>query len=84
MVIDMGKHPAMPAVQRKLIAARIKADCERRPGVMKGCGIVVTSAFERGVVTAINWIAQPPCPFKTFATGGEALQWLTKMLKEGR
>lgn len=84
LLIDMGKHPPLSPLQRKLIAARIKDDTRRAPGVMRGCGLVVASAFERGVVTAINWVAQPLSPFRAFATRAEALDWLRELVAARR
>jgi hypothetical protein len=84
MMIDMGSHPPLGAVQRKAVADRMMADNERFPGVMLGCALVVRSTRSRGSVTAINWIARIPYQFAAFEDADEAKRWLLGLLEEHR
>jgi hypothetical protein len=80
MLINMGQHPPLPATQRKAVSDAMKADNKRYPGVQMGLAIVVRSAFERGIITAISWVASPPYPFAAFGKELEAAEWLIEKL----
>jgi hypothetical protein len=75
-----GDHPPLSAVQRKAVAQAMKAHNSLHPGVMVGCAIINRSAFIRGVITAVTWLARPPYPFAVFEDASKAKDWLTQLL----
>jgi hypothetical protein len=84
-LIVMGDHPPLPPVQRRAAAAAMKADNERYPGLLRAKAIVVRSTLERGVVTAVSWLAKPDYPFAAFETESAARNWLrAHMSRDGR
>jgi hypothetical protein len=80
MLIIMGDHPPLPAVQRRAIAAAIKEHEAHYPGLNRGQAIVVRTNFERGIITAINWIAAPVHPMAAFTSVDAAKGWLARRL----
>jgi hypothetical protein len=76
VLIIMGAHPPLPPVQRRAAAAAMKADNECYPGLLRAKAIVVRSTLERGVVTAVSWMAKPDYPFAAFETDSDAKDWL--------
>jgi hypothetical protein len=78
-------HDARKAVrpspkQRALAAERQKQDTEMTRRYLRGMALVVSNPIVAGVVTAINWIAPPPYPQKTFSKIAEAEEWVTRLL----
>jgi hypothetical protein len=84
VLIIMGDHPPLSPTQRKAAADAMKADWERHPGLLRAKAIVIRSAVERGVVTAVNWLAKPPYPFASFETESIARTWLLAQLGRKR
>ena len=79
-------HDARRAVrptpkQRAFAAAQQKKDAERTRRLVAGVALAVSSPLTAGVVTAINWIAPPPYPLKTFSTMAAAEAWATERLE---
>ena len=78
-------HDARRAVrptpkQRAFAAARQKHDAEGTRRLLAGVALAVSSPLTAGVVTAINWIAPPPYPLKTFSAMAPAEAWATERL----
>lgn len=48
-----------------------------------GCGVVLRSAINRGVLTAIQWLHPYPYPMEAFATYEQAETWVLRKLREG-
>jgi hypothetical protein len=42
---------------------------------------VATSPVVRGLITAVQWVAPSPCPFKAFSVRAEAEEWLLHALR---
>jgi hypothetical protein len=80
MLIVMGDHPPLPAGQRKAAAEAMKIDNERYPTLLRAKAVVARSALERGVVTAVGWVAKPDYPFAAFETVEVATAWLRERL----
>ncbi|HXX68841.1 MAG TPA: hypothetical protein VEK07_16765 [Polyangiaceae bacterium] len=55
-------------------------DSRSHPGLLRAKAIVIGSAIERGVVTAVGWMAKPPYPFAAFESESAARNWLTSQL----
>jgi hypothetical protein len=78
-------HDARRAVrptpkQRAFAAARQKHDAEGTRRFLAGVALAVSSPLTASVVTAINWIAPPPYPLKTFSAMAPAEAWATERL----
>ncbi len=59
----------------------MKRDNEAFPGLLRAKAIVVRSTIERGVVTAVSWMAKPDYPFLAFASDSEAKDWLRAQIE---
>ena len=66
----------LTSVQRKRMGEFSKLHARRLAEVVIATAIVSDSPLVRGIVTAINWVAPPPFPQRTFARRTEATQWL--------
>ena len=83
-MIVMGDQPPLPAAHRRAAAEAMKLDSQRYPGLLRAKAIVAKSHLERGVVTAVRWIARPDYPFEYFETEPEAKTWLLRYLERAR
>jgi hypothetical protein len=70
LIIDAGNPPPNAAWRRR-IADETKSLVSRPLFAM-----VSTSIFQRGAITAINWIRPPPYEFATFDTFEAAVRWI--------
>lgn len=80
VLIVMGNHPPLSPTERKAAADAMKADNERYPGRLRAKAIVIRSGVERGIVTAVAWMAKPPYPFAAFEDEVLAKAWLRAQL----
>jgi len=76
VLIVMGEHPPLWPTQRKAAADAIKSDSLRHPGLLRAKAVVIRSTVERGVVTAVSWMAKPPYPLAAFEAEAAAKAWL--------
>lgn len=83
IMIVRGGHPPLSATQRKAAADALKSDNQRFHGLLRAQAVVVRSPRERGIVTAVAWMAQPPFPFAAFETESAARDWLLGHLGAG-
>jgi hypothetical protein len=81
VLIVMGDHPPLPAAQRKAAAEAMILDKEHYPKLLRAKAIVIRSSLERGVVTAIRWVANPDYPFAEFESTPVAKAWLLTQLQ---
>lgn len=81
VVLDVRDAPPPTPKERQEIARRIRASHARYPARLVAMGIVMSSALERGIFTAINWLAGPAYPLRSFVTTGDAEAWLQQMLQ---
>jgi hypothetical protein len=63
-----------------MVAARVRDNYERHPELLKGLAIVLNSSLQRGIFTAVNWIARPPYATSAFGGLSEAKIWLTGLI----
>jgi hypothetical protein len=68
--------PPPAARERQAIAARYRAWRRDYPTLLAGLAIVLTSAIERGVFTAIIWAVGQGFPARAFGTLADAEAWL--------
>jgi hypothetical protein len=81
LLIDArGAKPLLPK-QRILLGRMLQRCFQRDPHVLAGLAVVLTSAIERGVLTAITWAAGRTYPLRTFETPEAAVSWLQAALK---
>jgi hypothetical protein len=81
LVIDAREAPAHTAKERQEIAKHMRASFERYPHRLAALAIVLESALQRGIFTAINWLAGPTYPTRSFRTQMDAEVWLRQMLE---
>lgn len=67
--------------ERQMIAVTVHEHGPALKKICAGWAVVVTTAFGRGVITAINWISPPPIPIGVFATVEEAEAWCWARLR---
>lgn len=80
IVIDGSASLGLDATTRKRVTelGREQADLAGRWCV--GEAIVMTSAVQRGVLTAIEWIWRPPHPRRAFGDVASAMRWAEETL----
>jgi hypothetical protein len=64
-----------------MIAARVRENYERHAGLLKGLAIVLSSNVQRGIFTAVNWLARPLYPTAAFEGLSEAKLWLGGLIQ---
>jgi hypothetical protein len=82
ILIDTRGAPPPSARERQAIAARYRAWQRDYPSQLAGLAVVLTSAIERGVFTAIIWAVGHSFPARAFGTPADAEAWLQAALQE--
>lgn len=80
IVIDAREAPVHSPVERQEIAKHMKASHARFPHRLAAMGIVMSSPLQRGIFTAIMWLAGPTYPIRPFPSTTDAEHWLKEML----
>jgi hypothetical protein len=80
LLIDARNAKPLDARGRQALGQMLRRAFQRDPHVLAGLGVVLSSAVERGVLTAIIWAAGRTYPQRTFAEPAEAATWLRTML----
>lgn len=80
LLIDARQARPLDARSRQALGQMLRRSFQRDPLVLAGLGVVLSSAIERGVLTAILWAAGRTYPQRTFATPVEAARWLQERL----
>ena len=83
VLLDARVAPPLSPKRRQLAGERAKAMSARYPGLMLGFAVVLSSAIQRGVFTAIQWVVRGAFPARAVGTLGEAEEWLSSMLHAG-
>jgi hypothetical protein len=81
ILIDARKAPVHTANERKQCAERMRRSFQLYPTLLAAMGIVLSTPVQRGVFTAINWLAGSTFPTRAFGSQMEAAAWLLEMLK---
>lgn len=81
LLFDLTRSAMPNAIQRQKLTAHMRENAERIRRWVRGVGVVVPSAFARGVVTAIFWIAPPGVPHSIFTTRAEATKWAGSLVE---
>lgn len=84
LLVDARGSRPFNAVQRRMIAARVRDNNVRHGGLLKGMAVVLNSSVRRGVFTAVNWLARPPYPIAAFEGLSEAKVWLNSLIERDR
>jgi hypothetical protein len=82
LLFDARNAPRHNAAQRRIVADEMKRSQRLFPGLALGVGIVLRSSLDRGIVTAINWLAGPPYPIGVFESVIKAKVWARALLAE--
>jgi hypothetical protein len=82
ILIDARGAPPPSARERQGIAARYRRWQSDYPGQLAGLAVVLTSAIERGVFTAIIWAVGHGFPARAFGAPEDAEAWLSAALKQ--
>ena len=80
LAIDARDAPIHTPKERQEIAVHMRASHARYPYRLAAIGIVMSSPVQRGIFTAINWLAGPTYPTRPFRTMKDAEVWLREML----
>lgn len=80
LAIDARDAPIHTPRERQEIALHMRASHARYPYRLAAMGIVMSSPVQRGIFTAINWMAGPTYPIRPFRAMGDAETWLRQML----
>jgi len=80
VLLDVRDAPPLSAPQRKLVADRSNAMYARYPTRLAGMALILSSAIQRGIFTAIQWLVQRGHPTRAFAGSVEAERWLRAQL----
>lgn len=80
VVIDARDAPVHTPKERQEIAQHIRSSHARYPYRLAAMGIVMSSPVQRGIFTAINWMAGPTYPMRPFRAVKDAEAWLREML----
>ena len=77
ILMDNRHSPGLSAAQRKIIGEYNVANEARTRARCRGMAFVMTSAFVRGIMTAVFWLKTPPAESRVFEDFDEAMQWAT-------
>lgn len=80
VVIDARGAPPPTPRERQEIGKRVRLAYGRYPTRLLAMALVLDSALQRGIFTAINWISGPAYPSRAFDAPGAAEAWLLEML----
>jgi hypothetical protein len=80
VLLDVRDAPPLSAPQRKLVADRSNAMYARYPTRLAGMALMLSSALQRGIFTAIRWLIPRGYPTRAFAGTVEAERWLRAQL----
>jgi hypothetical protein len=81
LLLDARGAAPPSARERQEIGRRMREWYARSPRGMVGMAVVLSSAIERGVFTAITWAAGATFPSRAFRTPEEAEHWLRSALE---
>jgi hypothetical protein len=70
------------ATQRRIINEWYPSLKARVNQLSVGQGLVLTTALQRGAITALSWIMRPDVPMAAFETRADALAWCRDRLAE--
>lgn len=79
LVEVVSGRPFMNASRRQKLANALSGNLERFAQVIVGVALVTESAFARGVMTALSWLAPHQAPMRSFRTTQSGLEWLSTM-----
>jgi hypothetical protein len=80
VLMDARPASVPSAVERARIAQFMEETAPRSSHQVSGLALVVDTFLGRGVLTAVQWLTQPPFPIRAFGGVPEALEWLRASL----
>src|SRR5689334_13107780 len=81
LVFDIRRAPPLNAAQRRRISEEIDRSATEYPAIRVVQGIVLASAVQRGIVSAITWLTKQPVTTAVFADVDEAVIWAQRELR---
>lgn len=82
ILIDVRGAPPLSAKRRQLLGEHGNAAYARYPAAITGVAIVLNTALQRGIFTAIHWMMRQPHHVRAFTSPAEAEVWLRGRLRE--
>jgi hypothetical protein len=82
VIMDAREAGRTPPIQRKMQAEWLDANRRELSRNSLGTAFVITSAFVRGVLTAIFWLTSMPSAHTVVKTYAEAEDWAFARLRE--
>ncbi|MEZ4288547.1 MAG: hypothetical protein R3A47_10485 [Polyangiales bacterium] len=79
---DLSQVGSMDAARRRKFVTYAEANRERVTSMVKGYAVLIDSPVIRGIVTAVLWFLNPPCPMKIFTSRAKAIEWLKERYPE--
>jgi hypothetical protein len=80
LVIDARVAPLHTPKERQEVAERVRFSYEHYPRGMAAMAILLETALQRGIFTAITWLSPRTFPVRAFATQAKAESWLREAL----
>ena len=80
LALDVRDAPLPTAIQRQEVAKLLRTWYARNPDRMAAQAVVMTSALQRGILTAILWLSGPTYQTRAFSAVPDAEAWLREML----
>jgi hypothetical protein len=81
LMLDVRDAPLPTATERHDVAKLLNSWHARHPHRMAAQAVVLKSAVQRGVLTAILWLSGPIYPTRPFVRMADADAWLREMLR---
>jgi hypothetical protein len=81
LLLDVRDAPLPTATERQDVAKLLRTWHSRHPYRMAAQAVVLKSALQRGILTAILWLAGPSYPTRPFSRRVDAETWLRDMLR---
>ena len=78
---DGVRAGGMEARERQRVAKFVEQHSDEIKTWVVASAAVATSIVTRGIITAIQWVAPSPAPFKAFSDRAEAEEWLLQALR---
>ncbi|HEX2570721.1 MAG TPA: hypothetical protein VH877_14285 [Polyangia bacterium] len=78
---DIRGMGSLSPLQRKQFSEYIKSREMSLKQYIAAHAVVVSSAIERGIVTAVLWVSPPPFPVRVFTSPTDAETWVRGELK---
>lgn len=80
IVLDTDRSMGFTARQRQMQGEYVRAGIEESRKYLRAMAFVASSAWRRGMLTAVFWIQPPPCAYEIFSSQADAVRWTLAQL----